>query len=87
MKTVSEKLIEFWASEWEIDGVYEALDFAKKYGVTRQAIVKVLNKMHDLGMVIIVRDEGCTYYIRSEWMRVFGDFGIMRTGRDKKVVE
>ena len=87
MQTLQMRLIDFWKNEWKIDDVYGALDFAQEYGVTRQAVVKAMAKLHEMGMVIIVRDGGCTYYIKSEWKRVFGDFTVMRTGRDKKVVE
>lgn len=76
-QTLLEKLIVFWANDWEVDAVYDAKFFCELLHASPFGIRSSMNKMNKLGYINIVRVDRRVYYIKHDWYNVFLHFNLM----------
>lgn len=75
--TLMERLINYWASEWNIDEAYDTKFFCDLLGASTFGIRAALRKMNQEGYINIVHLDKNIYYVRHDWYNVFSHFNLM----------
>lgn len=76
-QTLMERLIIFWANDWELDAAYDAKFFCDLFGASTFGVRNALTKLNNLGYINIVRLDKNVYYIKHDWYNAFSHFNQM----------